>query len=1153
MDRKNAKIKFAAVFLLLNLLFYSGSAFWLLGKIGLDGLAEKFAAKEAASVGGDVILLWDTANNPIPGGWTCISCNPGEPFYGVFPRASSSYSSVTYGSDTHNHTASYSNATQGANDDTTKGSSGSVVAINTHTHTWGSPTVNSGDVRPPFKNLNFIYASAPATLPANVIAVFDTGSLPSGWARYAALDGNYLRGYSDNITGGSASHTHTTGAVTSGASGATVADSGSGASAASGHTHTLAASSFTTSDNNAPPYLEVVFAYNSSGSDTTIPDGLIAFFDAAPPTNWDTVSDASPWSGSFFKGAAGYGGTGGSAADHNHGGSNDLTSGTPSATNSNRGSTGTNIGAHNTHTHTVTYTIDSQSSLPAYRDVIVAKYTPPAGPDATGYTSSEAALSFANCGSTGCGGRIGQTITVTGTGFGASVSNKDTCTAGTSNGCVRVGSYTVPASNVSSWADTQIVFTVPAGISVFGGSGTTCGGAGAGVCVTQNGTSDPALEFWTFPNITSVSPSGAGEGKEGDSITISGTRFDASTATGTVVFQNCGTGDVSATVSSWTDTSVAITVPAGITDDDNACDIKLTRAAGTGSKTASSANFVVLPEIDGINVDPSISYLDSARTYDAGDGQGLIMLYGTHLGSSGSVTILGSAATQHAGADTPCTFGGYRATTTCLEVPNDSDYTGNVVLTRGGDSKSHTYAGFRILPRLTGVTPSSASPGDDFTLSGNHFCQNNGSCPSAYDASNKITFSGGNATTTDFFAWTGTTASSSVPSAAASGNITLTSNTYDSNALSFTVLSPVPDDPTALNQYRNAGLTDAISVGGAASATPLYFKMTMQVGLSGGTLYPQVEYKPIGTAFSCSGGGSCGAATEGAGVAGPGPSDGSVSASPADEVYHWQARVRHNKNSTNYYSSWVSFGGNGEGATDFQMDTTAPTITFPGAGDCAAAISGLETNGVTISWNLNQNADGQIRYSKNSDLSSGWLYPATPAANALSHTIDLNNLDSNTTYYFQTRSSDPNGNLATKPSGSPYCSFATGNVTQPAKTVKFFISGLTGAVSGGGLATSSFSVYIPEASYSIKDAFVELSGISAGNGTNNLAVQVIGAGEQATSTYAIASNETFFRVFYPISAANLNLDPSANIIYVSPSLATDIMAAKLYVNYAFTP
>lgn len=773
----------------------------------------------------------------------------------------------------------------------------------------------------------------------------------------------------------------------------------------------------------------------------------------------------------------------------------------------------------------------------------------PPGPDATGYTNTETALNYANCATTGCGGRIAQTITISGTSLGSAVTNKDTCTAGASNGCVRIGNYTVPAASISTWNATQIIFSVPSGITVFGGSGTTCAAAGAGICVTQNGNNDAggALEFWVFPDITAVSPSGTGEGKEGDSVTLSGTRFD--TTQGTVVFQNCGPGDISATVGSWNDTSVSVTVPTGIVDDDDACDIKLTRAAGTGSKTDSSTNFVVLPQIDSVAAIGS----NAGRTYAAGDTDGLIMLIGTHFGAAGSVTVLGSAATQHATAEGQCSFGGWRATTTCREVPNPAGYTGNIILTRTADSKSHTYAGtFRVLPRITGITPGSGTFGDSFTLSGNHFCQNGGTCPSAFDASNKITFNGG-ATTTDFFAWTGTSASSSAPSAASTGNVTLTSNTYVSNGINFTVLSPTPSNPTNLNQYKDAGLTQAIAVGAVASSTPIYLTMTMQVGLSGGTLYPQVEYKDTLVSFVC-GAGACGSAVEGTGQAGPGPVTGTVAVSPSDNTYHWQARVRHNKGGTDYYSSWVSFplppSDNSESATDFQIDATAPTISFSGDNTCASATSSLSSNGVTINWTLNENADGQLEYSKNSNLSSSTLYPVPPRSAAASHSVALSNLDSNTTYYFKVKSTDSAGNTANRPSVAPFCSFTTVNVTQPAKTVKFYINGLTGAVSGGGSTSTSFSVYIPEATISIKSAFVELTAISNTSGTNNFQVAV---NAQATSTYAIASGESFFKLIYPVDSGNLNIDPTGNILNLAPSLSANIVSAKIYVTYGFTP
>ena len=357
-------------------------------------IAMKFMSDTASTQAatGDVILLWDTANGSVPSGWTCISCSSGQAFYGVFPRGASTYGASTAGADTHTgHTVAYSSATTAANS-TPRGSTGTAAVQASHTHTWGSPTLGSGDVRPPFQNLNFIYANNPTTIPANTIAIFDA-TVPSGWTRYSALDNEYLRGYSDNASGGAATHSHTTTAITSSAGSIGMTDSGSGRTGATmAGTHTIAATSLT-ANNNAPQYLNVIFGYNSSGGNLAIPDGMIAMFNATPPAGWDTLSDASPWQNSFLVGNSSYGGTGGSNADHNHGGSWGPTSGTSATTN--YGSTGTLIGAAS-HTHTVTYSVSSVSSLPVYRDVIFAKaptYTITASTSGTQISSAYASTS----------------------------------------------------------------------------------------------------------------------------------------------------------------------------------------------------------------------------------------------------------------------------------------------------------------------------------------------------------------------------------------------------------------------------------------------------------------------------------------------------------------------------------------------------------------------------------------------------------------------------------------------------------------------------------------------------------------------------------------------------------------------------------------
>src|SRR3989344_2900064 len=138
---------------------------------------------------------------------------------------------------------------------------------------------------------------------------------------------------------------------------------------------------------------------------------------------------------------------------------------------------------------------------------------PPAGPDATSYTNgTEAGLNFSACATTGCGGRIGQAITVSGTSFGADPGAGNRSTA-TNN--VKIGTFQIPTGNVTAWTATSITFTVSITIPVFGGTGSS------GLTVTAGGTGDASpLEFWVFPDITSLSISEARE--LGATITISG-------------------------------------------------------------------------------------------------------------------------------------------------------------------------------------------------------------------------------------------------------------------------------------------------------------------------------------------------------------------------------------------------------------------------------------------------------------------------------------------------------------------------------------------------------------------------------------------------------------------------------------------------------
>jgi len=331
--------------------------------------------------------------------------------------------------------------------------------------------------------------------------------------------------------------------------------------------------------------------------------------------------------------------------------------------------------------------------------------------------------------------------------------------------------------------------------------------------------------------------------------------------------------------------------------------------------------------------------------------------------------------------------------------------------------------------------------------------------------------------------------------------------------------------------------------------------MIMQAGVPGGTLYPQIEYQPIGTPFVC-GSGACATATEGGGQAGPGPvncaqtaNSCAIEVSPEDDVYHWQARVRYNVGGIDYFSNWAPFGGNGEDATDFKIDASAPMITFPGGNTCSEAVTSLSTNGATITWYLNELADGQVEYSKNSSLTGAVFFPIPSGDPAFSHAYNLNNLDSNTTYYFRVISADAEGNQALKPDSSPYCSFTTLNVDQPAKTVRFYVEGRPDAISGGVSTSTAFSVHIPEESISFKSSFLELTGLSLVSGTNEISVQI---NSQPSLTYDIAGPSNF-KILYKVDPSNINIYPAANLLTLNPSQDTNIISAKFFTTYSFEP
>ena len=127
-----------------------------------------------------------------------------------------------------------------------------------------------------------------------------------------------------------------------------------------------------------------------------------------------------------------------------------------------------------------------------------------------------------------------------------------------------------------------------------------------------------------------------------------------------------------------------------------------------------------------------------------------------------------------------------------------------------------------------------------------------------------------------------------------------------------------PDLPSALAQFRTDGTT-AIAAGGWTNQTGVVLKLTMVDASAADTLAPEVEVKPVTTAFTGAG------LVAGTPVASTGaPVSGTVTVTGLVNgiQYHWRARTR---DAAGQVSGWVSFGANAETARDLGIDTALPT------------------------------------------------------------------------------------------------------------------------------------------------------------------------------------------------------------------------------------
>ena len=223
-------------------------------------------------------------------------------------------------------------------------------------------------------------------------------------------------------------------------------------------------------------------------------------------------------------------------------------------------------------------------------------------------------------------GAVGAPVTVTGANFGASQGS----------GSVKFNGTT---ATVTSWAAGSIQVTVP--------SGATTGN----VIVNASGVNTNGVNFTVVaaPSISGLTPS---SGAVGASVVIAGSNFGSSQGSGSVSFNG-----TTASVSSWSATSITVTVPTGATTGN-----VIVSASGVNSNGSS---FSVLPT-------PTITSL----SITSGMIGNAVTINGTNFGSSqgtGTVKFNGTTAT----------VGSWTATSITATVPAGAT-SGNVVVNASG-------------------------------------------------------------------------------------------------------------------------------------------------------------------------------------------------------------------------------------------------------------------------------------------------------------------------------------------------------------------------------------------------------------------------------------------------------------------------------------
>jgi hypothetical protein len=285
--------------------------------------------------------------------------------------------------------------------------------------------------------------------------------------------------------------------------------------------------------------------------------------------------------------------------------------------------------------------------------------------------------------------------------------------------------------------------------------------------LVESATPSKPADGGATPGITSLSPT---SGPIGASVTIAGANFG--TTAGTVTFNG-----MAATATSWSATSIVVTVPTGATTG-----MVVVTAGGVASPGVSFTVITPAPSITSLN--PTSGVLGATVTIAGAD-------FGATQGTS-TVKFNGIAGTVTS----------WSATSIVTKVPAGAT-TGNVVVTVGGvASNGVSFTVTSPGPSITSLNPASGLVGTTVTIVGANF--------GATQGTSTVKFNGTAATATS---WSATSIVVTVPVGTTTGNVVVTVGGVASNGVGFTVTLPVPSI-TSLNP--TSGLVGAtVTITGA--------------------------------------------------------------------------------------------------------------------------------------------------------------------------------------------------------------------------------------------------------------------------------------------------------------------------------------------------